>query len=176
VTTTHNPTSRADLREKAAQAATSTLNREIPSHLNHRWRGQRGSDRRDHNTRRLVERILVQWGEFGGQLDHFAVFVVSAFEELGENERWAAAQDKLGSYKSPFLDQSLKSLSVGSSIPPAQLVGADLQKGLSIVASALRDKLRSRPKRVPKEFELAGTGFAPCRHLTTPAIRRMFLF
>lgn len=92
-------------------------------------------------------------GEFGGDLEQFTVFVVSAFDEAGENERWAAARDKLGSHKSPITGQSVKTLSVGLSIPPAELGAVDLQKGLNIVALALREKLRSRPKRVPKGFE-----------------------
>lgn len=90
--------------------------------------------------------------EFGGELDQITVFVVSAFGELSENERWAAARDKL-SFKAPLTGQSCKVLSIGVPIPPAHFCATDVEKGLKIVALALRERLRSRPKRVPKGFE-----------------------
>jgi hypothetical protein len=92
-------------------------------------------------------------GEFGGKLDQFTVFVVCAFDEASENERWAATRDTLGSYKDPFTGQLVKALSIGLPVPPVQLSAVNLEKGLNVVALALREKLRSRPKRVPKGFE-----------------------
>ena len=92
-------------------------------------------------------------GDFGPGLDQFTVFVVSTFDDVAQNERWASARDKLGRLKHPVSGQTLRYLSVGLSIPPARLLPADLKKGLSITCRTLREKLNARPRRIPKGFQ-----------------------
>ena len=92
-------------------------------------------------------------GDFGGGLDQFTFFVVSAYDEPDVNEHWAEVRNKLGSFKDSASGQSVRSLSMAVAIPPADIMALSLGEAMQLVCARLRAKLAVRPKRMPKGFE-----------------------
>ena len=82
-------------------------------------------------------------GDFGRAPEQFAIFVVAVDDDLEENERWALPRDSLGR----------TCLSRGVAISPARFEAGSVGEWAGVIASAIREKLATRPKRVPKGFE-----------------------
>ena len=92
-------------------------------------------------------------GDFGEELGQLTFFIVSVYDEPEKNQAWASARDKLESFKHPLDGSAVRSLSFGVPIPPDQFRKGAVADWAAIISSAVREKLRVRPKRVAKGFQ-----------------------
>lgn len=92
-------------------------------------------------------------GEFGLGLEKFTFIVVSVFDEPEENERWAKAHRKLGSFTHQATGERVRDLCAAAAIPPQLFGSQQLVENLEIICRAMRAEITQRPKRLPKGFE-----------------------
>ena len=92
-------------------------------------------------------------GMFGEGLDQFTIVAISVDDEAEENIRWFNAHNKTGKFKSRFTGEPVCYISSAVLLPPSSVISKAPHALLSYFCSATIERLKSRPKRVPKGFD-----------------------
>jgi len=93
-------------------------------------------------------------GDFGEQLDQICFVVVATEEDPDQNQARASAFDKLVRYKDPYDGGQVRHLSFGISIPYNIAITLSPEQATKLVAEHIRQKVSTRPRRLPKGFDL----------------------
>lgn len=92
-------------------------------------------------------------GNFGEGVDQFIIVAISVDDESEENIHWSKAHDKTGKYKNPFTGELARFISSAVLLPPSLVSRKTHSALLSYFCSGTIERLKSRPKRVPKGFD-----------------------
>ncbi len=104
-------------------------------------------------------------GNFGEDVDQYIIVAISVDDEAENNIRWSNAHNKTGKYKNPFTGESVRFISFAVLLPPSLLTSKAPAALLSYFCSAIMERLKLRPKRVPKGFDYARCAAAVSRAL-----------
>jgi hypothetical protein len=94
-------------------------------------------------------------GEFGEGLDQFSIVVISVEDDPSQNESWLKAQEKSGKAMQPFTGEPIRYLSVAVEVLPHEVRTKGPRELLVLVSARAKDRLATRPKRVPRGVDYA---------------------
>lgn len=92
-------------------------------------------------------------GIFGESVDQFTIVAISVDEDAEENARWSNAHNKTGKFTNRFTGKQVRYVSSAVLLPPSSVMSKAPRALLSYFCSAAIERLKSRPKRVPKGFD-----------------------
>ena len=85
---------------------------------------------------------------FGSNIDQVSIVIVSAFDELLENERWAAPHCKLRHVTNEFSAERVRVLSFGVAVNRDVVLGLNERELTQHLNAAILRVISMRPKRV----------------------------
>jgi len=86
--------------------------------------------------------------DFGSNLDQVSIVVVSAFDEILQNERWAASRCRLGHLTNQFTAERIRSLSFGVPVKREVVLCLHADKLSSYIRAEIVRVVSVRPRRV----------------------------
>jgi len=86
--------------------------------------------------------------DFGSNIDQVSIVIVSAFDEILENERWAAPYCKLSHVTNEFNAERVRILSFGVSVNREAVLGLNGHELSQHINAAILRVISVRPKRV----------------------------
>lgn len=104
-------------------------------------------------------------GRFGESVDQFTIVAISVDEEPEENSRWSNAHNKTGKFTNRFTGEQVRYVSSAVLLPPSSVMSKAPRALLSYLCLTAIERLKSRPKRVPKGFDYASCATAVSKAL-----------
>ena len=92
-------------------------------------------------------------GNFGDGVDQFMIVAVSVDDDDNENARWSQAHDTTGKRKNQFTGESVRFISSAVPLPYSSVTSMAKADLLSHLCVGIIERLKVRPKRVPKGFD-----------------------
>ncbi len=104
-------------------------------------------------------------GDFGDGIEQFTFIIVSVVDDISENEKWAKTHNRLGRYKDHFTSELVRYISISVELSPSSIASTELNNLYYLVSNAITNRLLSRPKRLPKNFD-----FTRCANAITATL------